>query len=231
MNVETMTTKDLVSEALLRRPKAVLAAACEASPLMIARWLSGASAPDERETETLRKIARESLDSAPPADDPVVAVVRAAPGVDPETGEPAKGRMRCEANIKACSVSAGTVALGIEVSREHLDLLAADHSLVGNEIEARISVGDDQAALFEGMSPDAVEANADVSKISVGRATIGFRVSFKRPSVDLDAVARYAGKTALLEFRRVGPAGAEAVAEASAGVFEHGESAAQESPL
>lgn len=241
VKVDELSARDLVSAALERRPKAVLARACEVAPAMLTRWMSGTSTPDERELETLRRIVSEPIDAPedadpaqPPADDAVGAKPKAPPasGVDPETGEPAKGKaLRCEVNVKGCSVSEKTVALGVEVLRENLDLLAADTSLVNARVAARISVGDDQEELFEGVAPESVEAVADVSKISVGAATIGFRMSFRRGDVDLEAASRYAGKTALLEFKRTGPAGAEGSAEASAGVFDHGEVAAGEAPL
>jgi transcriptional regulator with XRE-family HTH domain len=71
------TMRDLVSEALRRKPKAELARALEVAPAMVTRWLNGTSEPDEREAETLRKIAAQ-----PPADDKVEATPQAAPGLE-----------------------------------------------------------------------------------------------------------------------------------------------------
>lgn len=228
-----MTTTELVKQALERRPRAVLAQVCEVSPMMLSRWANGTSDPSEEQLARLRSVVEEQgaeklADPVPPpADDEGVIPAPSAPppaeapkgGVDPETGEPVRAAITCEAQIKACSVSEKTVALGVEVARSELDLMAADHSLVASRIAVRISAGDPkQGALFEG-DESAVEAFADVSKISVGPSTIGFRLSFLRQSVDLDAVARYAGKTAQVEFRRTGPAGEEGSGEAAEGVF------------
>lgn len=62
-------------------------------------------------------------------------------GVDPETGEPAKGAITCEASIKACSVSEKTVALGVDViagpRRYHDRVLGiAEAALASGEIGA-----------------------------------------------------------------------------------------------
>lgn len=84
-----MTVPDLVAAALERRPKAVLAQRCKASPMMIGRWLSGKATPEAEERAELERIVSEPLDMSaapadgsaqPPADDKVAEAPQPAPG-------------------------------------------------------------------------------------------------------------------------------------------------------
>ena len=247
------TTEQNVTEAALaRRPKATLAQMLQVSPMLISRWASGTSTPTPEQLAQLQAVAdepepgAESAPVQPPVDDEieVTEAPKAPPSFaeeftkthDAETGQPladappAKALpearpFRCEVNVKACSVSEKTVALGVEVSRSALDLAAADAALVAARIAVVLSVGDGQAALFEDADdvPAKVDSVAGVSKISVGQSTIGFRLSFRRESVDLDAVAAYAGKTATLDVKRVGVAGEEEPGAPDEGVFASGD--------
>lgn len=250
------TEQNVTEAALARRPKAVLAQRLQVAPGLITRWSTGSSTPTPEQLAQLQAIVDEPEPGAesavegvvqPPVDDEieVTEAPKAPPSFaekfaeshDAETGQPladappAKALpearpFRCEVNVKACSVSEKTVALGVEVSRSALDLAAADAALVAARIAVVLSVGDGQAALFEGADDDVpakVDSVADVSKISVGQSTIGFRLSFRRESVDLDAVAAYAGKTATLDVKRVGVAGEEEKPEPDEGVFASGD--------
>jgi len=215
-NVNEMTVRDLVSAALERRPKAVLARALEVAPAMLSRWLSGASVPDERELETLRRIAAEPIEDAgqPPADDKVAETVSAPPdappakGVDPDTGEPVKGKaLKCEAAVKACSVSEKTVALGVEV------IVLGPTLIIDTSATASTASGVTPSNSSSWSSPTLIRAATRDATSDESAAS---------SAVDLDAVARYAGKTAQLEFRRTGPAGEEGSSEVSEGVFAQG---------
>lgn len=78
--INDLSVRDLVSLALARREKVVLANILAVSPMLISRWLSGSSVPEEEHLAKLRAIAAEPDPGQPPADDKLTEEPKAAPG-------------------------------------------------------------------------------------------------------------------------------------------------------
>ena len=124
----------------------------------------------------------------------------------------AEADIHCKVKVRAVNVGDGTAAIGFQLARSNVNsedsitLAKADEILVNARLDVALRF--EQRELFEGK--EELLAVGDCAKISVGKETIGGRLSFSRDDVDLEHLATFAGKAAVLTLTRTGERPAKA---------------------
>lgn len=130
--------------------------------------------------------------------------------------------MKFAATLANAGLGAKALAIGFKIPRKRgghgdgLSLTAADELLT----EARLEVTFEQRPaqpgqeeMFEGNEMEPLVSVADVSSLSVKRADLGGRLTFRRGSVTADRLDAWVGVEAIVTARRVGDAGQDRAPE------------------
>lgn len=111
-------------------------------------------------------------------------------------------------NCKGLGVGKTTVGLGFEFDRSGLAADIADALLTGARLQVRLDLVDDepdQIKMFEG-GPPTVESIADCHGLSLKVETCSARLTFRKGDVDLEALLKFASRSARLSAERIGNA-------------------------